>query len=536
MSTNCPISSKKNLHSLGKAPSLQIKRWFAKHYGLILLILLHLFVRLYPIWGNNFAFMYDHAKDQLIIRQMGKFHKPALYGAVTSIDGVYNGPAWYYLALPLNILGNYHPMASVLTIVVISTVSLIMLYYKTNLLTALLYATSTGIIGTQNSAWTPYMTPLLTMPIILILFELVKKQLNHQHLIKLFALMFLLASLSFHFQTAYAVVLLPTLVIILAILYHQKLLKITKKTKLWQLAGIVIASLMISFSPWLIFELRHNFNQSKQIINFISNYSQRAQIVGQNKSGPIGRSLEIGNFLLSNASMAVNPSSNNLFGLAITIVGLYLILKKSKKSHKIIFSSFIGFSFLAYLVLPCKSYYFVAITPVWVVFVGNSLNQAMNKKVWKKVIILLIIVFSLINVNHAKREVKNISQQKSDLFSTKLASIQRIYQLSEGKNFSSYHYVKDVYDYPYQYVYLYLIDRGYPQPIEFNYEPNQTGYILQKELNKLDYEPELIFLLTEEYIYPWFYEAWWNKVTSNLEIRESHAINDAVNVYLAKEK
>ena len=56
---------------------------------LLLILILALFLRLLPIWGNNFVFMFDHAKDSLVVMEMGVFHKPALFGAVTSIPGVY---------------------------------------------------------------------------------------------------------------------------------------------------------------------------------------------------------------------------------------------------------------------------------------------------------------------------------------------------------------------------------------------------------------------------------------------------------------
>ena len=72
----------------------------------LLLPLLAFFIilRLYPIWGNNFPFAYDNAKDSLALLQMFIFKKPMLLGAVTSLDGLWQGPFWYYILFPLNLL------------------------------------------------------------------------------------------------------------------------------------------------------------------------------------------------------------------------------------------------------------------------------------------------------------------------------------------------------------------------------------------------------------------------------------------------
>ena len=143
-----------------------------KHKFLLFLIALTISLRLIPVLNNNFSFMYDNAKDSLIIMEMGTKFKPSLVGAVTSIPGVFNGPGYYYLALPFNILLGYHPFANVLLIILLSVISVVVAYKYLNWLTALLYSTSISLIGAQQSAWSPYMTTFITLPVVVLLLKM----------------------------------------------------------------------------------------------------------------------------------------------------------------------------------------------------------------------------------------------------------------------------------------------------------------------------------------------------------------------------
>src|SRR3989338_7253510 len=101
--------------------SLQLKSKLGQRQlvWLVFLVFVAVALRVLPIWDGAFAYMYDHARDSLAIWEMWELKKPALIGAQTSIPGLYNGPAWYYLALPLNVLLGFHPVAGAVTVVLL---------------------------------------------------------------------------------------------------------------------------------------------------------------------------------------------------------------------------------------------------------------------------------------------------------------------------------------------------------------------------------------------------------------------------------
>src|SRR5260221_497639 len=160
---------------------------------LALLVLFALLLRIVPILHNNFPFAYDNAKDSLAMMDMWQTHRPVLLGATTSIDGLFQGPAWYYLALPLNVLMHFHPFASVLTVIILGMMSIMLLYKVLGKWEAFLFTISAGIISTQQTAWVPYLT---VFPAILALIALLrlKKKVSSASVV----LLFLSASLMFH--------------------------------------------------------------------------------------------------------------------------------------------------------------------------------------------------------------------------------------------------------------------------------------------------------------------------------------------------
>ncbi|MBD3279636.1 MAG: hypothetical protein GF390_02905 [Candidatus Pacebacteria bacterium] len=531
--------------------------WF-----LVLLIGWTIVLRLLPVFPNKFSFMYDNAKDSLVIRQMGKHHKPALFGAVTSIDGVYNGPLWYYLALPLNFLLDYHPLASVLTVVILSVISVGLVYLYLGRLTALLYATSVGLIGTQQSAWTPYMTPLVVLPILLILLKLpqlgltkkvftkrFKKTHQHQPVVQLwlslvensswlYGCLGLLVGFSFHFQTAYGMVLLPTVLLCLLLLRWRSRLQLGFKNLLILLTGFVF-----TFTPFVIFELRHDWHQTKQIIAFLQDYQQQAQAINANQSG-WGRVLEIGQYIYDSAWQAVLPVKLAPAGLVIIgLIGGYfwqqLTAQHRKTSQQglvqlIVFLSFVLTPLLLYQFLPCKAYYLVALLPVWIVFFALALKNFLDNK-WLKLIILLVIVLSGYQLANNYSWTNYLTEQASFPYLPKQQAVNKVYELSNGQSFASYHFVKEVYDYTYQQIYLSLIDQGYEQPVEFSYLPGKTAYIPQKRLLvKKSKPPAQVFLIVEEYYSEAVFQDWWWRVTQQLEIVNSYPINQSIVVYQAR--
>ncbi|KKU87679.1 MAG: hypothetical protein UY17_C0011G0001, partial [Candidatus Beckwithbacteria bacterium GW2011_GWC2_47_9] len=85
----------------------------------------------------------------------------------------------------------------------------------------------------------------------------------------------------------------------------------------------------------------------------------------------------------------------------------------------------------------------------------------------------------------------------------KLTAINYIYNQSGGQPFASYHYLPEIYDYAYQYLYIWQAFRGRPLPVEFSYQPNAPAYINEKAdlLSRLPSPAgpaQMIFLIIEK--------------------------------------
>lgn len=508
----------------------------SKRAILLALILFTILLRLAPIFPDKFPFMYDHAKDALIILQMGTKFKPSLVGAVTSIPGLYYGPVWYYLALPLNLILNFHPLASVLTVILLAAANTYLAWKYLGKLEAVLWATSMGIIGTQTSAWSPYLTPLLTLPVLIILLRLTSASLKVKTKTWLLLILSGLLSLGFHLQPAYAIVLLPISLVALAL---------TKFKLSWRQFVLSLAAFLLPFGSHLIFELRHNFFQTKQLLNFLRNYGHEAAVVQPNAAG-LKRIVEIGRYWLTAAGQAISPLDFNLknwelfFGGSLVLLALYFFWQQRHKISpraKILATLLLG-SFIFYLILPAKPYYFVALMPFWL-----TLFATVIKKHWSflvKPIIILCLFLSLVQLRTSLFKNRTFAQQKNFLLSTKLTAIKKAYALADDQPFASYHFTPEIYDYTYQFLYRYLMRQGKQEPKEFSYAPGKTAYLDQvvPELVRAPPEnlPAQVFLIVEEAETgrEFAFEEWWNQITAQVAILDEVKVNSRLTIYRAK--
>lgn len=509
---------------------MQLKKTGINYFHIIFLFLLTFLLRFLPIMTGNFTFMYDHAKDSLVIREMGLNHKPALFGAVTSIPGVYNGPLFYYLALPLNILMNYHPLSSVITVIILASFSCILLYQKKGLFPAFLYAIGSGVIGVQNSAWTPYMTVFTVLPLVLILEDIHKRK--KITLIQT-ASLFLLVSFTFHFQTAFAVVLLPIIIINLLYLDRRKIIKLNLKHYL-----IGLIAFILPFMPWFVFELRHDFHQSKQIINFIKDYGKQAEVINPNQQG-FARFEEVIKYITDSLKSAVAPAGSLILVFLILVVDLVYYQQRFYKEKRfdylsILYLSFLVIPLLFYQILPCKPYYLAALVPLGILIFTRAID--LYFKNIKPYVLGLFIFLAIINFYQSFKVATRISQDQSIFYAPKEKAVLKVYELAGDKSFVSYQFVPEIYDYTYQHIFMNKIDRGFQKPNEFSYAPGETTYIQQKHFEVENKEPDKVFLIVEnDYSNAKIFDSWWNRVVVNkLEIINYYAINSSIKVYEAR--
>ena len=488
----------------------------------LLLPLLAFFIilRLYPIWGNNFPFAYDNAKDSLALLQMFIFKKPMLLGAVTSLDGLWQGPFWYYILFPLNLILGFHPIASVLTVIALGGLTLWLFWKYVGKLEAILYSSSPLVILTQQTSWSPYLT-MFSTAWILILLILIKKKINtSQSMLIAFSL-----AVMFHAEIAFGLV----FAICLLIVFVVKKLKINFKQVLLALAVFVI-----TFIPQITFDLRHDFLQSKSVIRFVANYNQEGRKVWENQTG-INRIFEVVKGFGDNVTESIFPLRGvnepvSVF-IMVGLIGLMIIKFRSNKETLRLVLPFIVGSFILYLFLPFKSFYLIGLAPIWIYAFSKLFKQSLPKAVTPLVIIFLTI--STIGMLYSRVDYQRFAKTSRILFEQKNEAVEKAYELTEGKPFVSYQYVPEVYDYTYQLIYQYTsLQEKRPVPVEYSYASGETSYMQTKKI-KYDGAEDAAYtiLIVEKGETDIFFPTWWDNQTRGKEIIDTQKINDAITVY-----
>lgn len=449
----------------------------SKKSALILLLIAGA-IRISGSANDSFPFMYDHAKDALALLKMSVVREPVLSGAVTSIPGVFNGPAPLYLFLPAFVLTGNHPFGSVATVIVGSLIASALLWRRSTLAGAM-YAVSAAAVGSQTSAWYPYLTGIFMVPVVLLLLHI--RDYKNSHLrSSIFLVLGLFIGLLFHAQTAFGIVMLPATVFIL-LLHKQSL-----RRKNWI---AFLAAFISTFIPFFLFELRNDFHQLKSILIFLQNFPHTAQQVSPTPQG-LSRVFDLTQNILTAFGSSISPIPlHPIISGAIFI----LVIQQSLLIHRTFFSTFwlplTGIPFLLYMILPFKPYYLVGMIPIFIVWFTETVFW--DSQHLKRLTVVCIVSIGLLQ-NLNLNEIQRISSNQSiNSFSAKEAAVTQIIQWSESKPYESVQLVPEVYDYPYQFLFLKSALEDTSKPVRFHYSPNAPEYVSEKAeiLSKIPHRP-----------------------------------------------
>lgn len=281
--------------------------WLKTFWPLILILLYALLIRLpYPMTGH-FAFMFDHGKDSLNALDMLWNFSPRLIGPWTSIPGLFFGPAWYYFLAFWFLVGNFHPAAPVLGMIVLLLIQIVLVYRHFGRVAACTIASTPLWIAISTSAWNPYPLTLISWLLLILL----QKTSRTRQLSLWQAFWFgAIASLGFHFSSAYAVF-YP--VIILGCWIYQRL-RLT-----WQKILLTAVGFIVPFLPQLLFEIRYHWLETQAIINYFTVGGE----IGDTLSGQ--KIFKILGTTLGEFRLAVLPQSPWLTNWFTVIFGLLLV-------------------------------------------------------------------------------------------------------------------------------------------------------------------------------------------------------------------
>lgn len=406
-------------------------------FFLVILFLIAVFFRFWQI-RDYVVFLGDEGRDMLIMRHMILDFRPVFLGPTASVGGFYLGPIYYWMSAPFLALSFFDPVGPSIMVALFGVATVILLYKFLNettsfypaILASLLYATAPLIVRYSRSSWNPNPLPFFALLLIYFLYLGIKKnKLKY----------FLFAGLCFGItiQLHYlSIMLVPTAALIVLInTPYKKWLKIL---------AIGFAGSLVTFSPFLLFEIKHNFPNFRTIFEFVT----RSSTHGLRNPDIVYVISNTGNIFLEELSkLKATPVTKIAFWL-ITAVGIFGLVKNWKeKNLKLIFSIGIiwfigGLFFLRYYSGQLFDYYYGFMFPAPFFLFGLIISLFWKKLPWKIMSILtssvILLWFTSNNIfgNFDLTTLKYKRNLPNQLINQTSAVADYIIEKSQGKPFN----------------------------------------------------------------------------------------------------
>lgn len=239
-----------------------------KNLAVVVILIIAAYLRLNNISGYM-TFLGDEGRDAITVWDILHGHF-TLLGPRASAGDFYLGPIYYYMIAPFLLLFNYDPVGPAVMIALLGIATVYLVYrvgkeffgYKAGMFAAALYAVSPLIIAYSRSSWNPNPLPLFSLLALYLLYRAVIKK-----SIKLYVFTGILLGISI--QLHYLAIFLCIIVflyILFSDIYNEKAVRIFYLFKRY---FQLILGFIVGFSPFLAFEARHGFPNTKTILNFI---------------------------------------------------------------------------------------------------------------------------------------------------------------------------------------------------------------------------------------------------------------------------
>ena len=457
---------------------------FKKEYLILyVIILLGSFLRLQGVLTNSFAFTYDVGRDMLALRNIYYLHKIPLIGQTTGLPGVFYGPWWYYILTPFFILFSGNPQGIAFVMALMGIFSIILGFLLGNkiggnflgLIIATLISISYSMISLSAQIWNPNIIPLFIILVLLVLNKLYSSGKNIQ--VRYYFLLGLLLTLIMDLEIVFG--LFFSIGIILS-----AILIINKKISVRSVGAFILGGLVVLL-PRIIFELRHQFLMTKSFIAFLGGGNSAHSFCGllnilANRLGIF--------FDQFNSTLVPNNKILGYFIVVFIFFSLTLFYRKTNSTIKnyiktslIVIGVFlVGTVFFSHDIWP---HYLVGLPVFYILLFSISLyflGSAVITRAISVFIILVIIIINLNSVNFFQSFTIPLWEGNAAVYRNQLAVIDYVYSQAKGNNFKYVAYTPPVYDYTYQYLFLWY------GPLKYQYSAS-----VKSDLAYFVLEPDL---------------------------------------------
>lgn len=412
----------------------KISKLISYNYKLLMVILILItasFLRLYRI-SEYMTFLGDEGRDVLVVKGILEGNL-TLLGPRASAADFFSGPIYYYFMAPFLWLFRYDPVGPAVMIALFGIATVFLVYhigkeffdFKAGIFAASLYAVSPLIIAYSRSSWNPNPMPFFSILSLLILYKAV---LNPAWKKFLFIGVLSGTAMQLHYQALWLGA------VIVVFLFVGKIYK-DKKLKLIELAKNYLQlffGFIIGFSPFLAFEIRHNFPNTRTIINFIF----RENAAARYESGASFFNIISNVFFRIFGRLITRfppPEQVTIAGdiklwylgtLVLAVVSILILIKLKNKLSTILLLTWliIGVALFGFYKRQIHDYYFAFMFPLPFLIVGNFISflfDVRKVKVIGRILGLIIFAFLLVYnlqgmpfnylANRQKEQVKMIS-------------------------------------------------------------------------------------------------------------------------------
>lgn len=465
---------------------------FSRSQILVIIILLaSAILRFTPLVYGNFWFTFDTARDYLWVRDIVILHKLVLIGPWASLTGVFYGPFWFYLLAFMQLFFGGHPVGGAVLVgmsfIIMAIVSYLFLRRELQnqdsaYLAAFFLSFSSLFIQMSIVPFFANLIPLITLLIIFSLYMLTK---NSRVFLPLTA--FLLA-LCFHFEPVYGLAAIAG--VLLCLWFIRKTVRFTPR--------IIVVScflFLIPFLPQLVFELRHNFLETRAVILYFQ---------GKNKSleGTLPLVPRIINrfelfITVWRKTFSDNPA---VAGFLLGIVSIYLLGSRNQQKSihdnmlKRLLLFFMAGLFFFLLVFreEAKEWYVTGLPVIYILLLTLAVSWLLRLfPEAKRALPFFLAAYVFANTYSWVSQVLDAKTriiQDPSIYTNQQKIIDYIYSDADGTGFSVYTYTPGVYDYPYQYLFWWYGQRRFGYfPIDLSYLPDKPPEYVP---NKLVYEAQ----------------------------------------------
>lgn len=421
---------------------INFKKIGLEHLVIIAIIVLSIFVRFYNV-PNTVQFLGDQGRDSLVVANIFREKDLVFIGPVTSVGNMYLGPLYYYFMVPFLMLSFPSPLGPVYAVVLLGCLTVVLVYAVARetvgknaaIFASLFMGLSATVVHGTRFSWNPNPAPFVFTLLLYFMYKALKTDVkNWIYVVLCFSVLIQLHYLTLLSAAGCGVIWLYQLI--------TKIRNNESIKKLLVATGIGIIIFILSLTPLILFDIKHNGLNSKALTSIVTEEESFDQQSNEIKHRAIEYFIDVharSMHIMFEVAVGKNvPLNSALVVVSLTTLS-YLVFKHEKRKKHIL--ELLLLVFLVTGILGAALYqhtiydhYIAYLFPVSMLSMGVVAQYWYKKNVVFKIAVVSFIVYFL---------AYNYQQLQVVLKSTgwKLADIQRtsdilLSKIAEGEKYN----------------------------------------------------------------------------------------------------